>query len=459
MLPYWSICAPPMKPTSTKPRWAKRNASVMPGSIVARWPARISLVETGNRPGAIWGPMMPPSITIVRRGAWRRLASAAARSGTPTPANTVVSSWSWRAAMTARSSEALNRSVIASSARARRLPRVARHRCLTWSSRELLRSFGLKGQALAAEEIEVIAPRRRSVDVALEIFADGRRAARVDGRRVLREVIVIGLVERVALVREGAEWHVHERVDDETRDHGAIRIAACLLLGNDLLGRHQDRRCRARDVGVHVRVAVDLAVAEPVSAMHVQNRDVGKERRHRREDLAGVRVLHGLQAAHADQVRAEHREGRQKWHAHRPRTKAQPEGQMAPFLQRDSAGFDVVAEDLRHAPWQADRHPRGDDAAHRSGRHEHLALVAREIAREREPAAAVAKDLAHERHGRAREEAAADTHMVAVLDPGHRVLEARELLARRLSLGLGALARSDEVVLEGVQVRISHCGW
>src|SRR5512138_1027686 len=259
MLPYWSICAPPMKPTSTKPRWAKRKASVMPGSIVARCPARISLVETGNRPGAIWGPMMPPSITMVRRGAWRCLASAAARSGTPTPANTVVSSRSWRAAMTASSSAALK--VILSSARARSRPRVARDRCVARSSGQLLRSLGLQREAPAAEEIEVVTPGRRPVHVALEILAHRRRAARVDGGRVLREMVVVRLVERVALVRERAERHVHERVDDEARNHGAIRIAARLLLGDDLLGRHQHRRGRARDVGVHVRVAVDLAVA------------------------------------------------------------------------------------------------------------------------------------------------------------------------------------------------------
>src|SRR5215510_10931946 len=241
MLPYWSICAPPMKPTSTKPRWAKRKASVMPGSMVARWPARISLVETGSRPGAIWGPMIPPSMTIVRRGAWRRLASAAARSGTPTPANTVVSSCSWRAAITARSSEALKRSIIVSSARARSRPRVARDRCVAWSSRELLRALGLPREALAAEEIEVVAPRRRPVHIALEVVTHRRRAARVDGRRVLREMVVVGLVERVALVREGTERHVHERVDDEAGDDRPVRIAARLFLGDDLLGGHQHR--------------------------------------------------------------------------------------------------------------------------------------------------------------------------------------------------------------------------
>ena len=76
----------------------------MPGSICARWAARISLVEIGSRPGLIWGPMMPPSITMVSFGAWRCWASAAASSGTPTPANTVVSSLSSREPMTASSS-------------------------------------------------------------------------------------------------------------------------------------------------------------------------------------------------------------------------------------------------------------------------------------------------------------------------------------------------------------------
>ena len=46
-----------------------RGQYVMPGSICARWPARISLVEIGSRPGLMRGPMMPPSITIVSRGA------------------------------------------------------------------------------------------------------------------------------------------------------------------------------------------------------------------------------------------------------------------------------------------------------------------------------------------------------------------------------------------------------
>src|SRR5262245_23773332 len=458
MLPYWSICAPPMKPTSTKPRWANRNASVMPGSIVARWPARISLVDTGSRPGAIWGPMMPPSMTIVSRGAWRRLASAAARSGTPTPANTVVSSESWRAAITASSSEALHRSVIVSSARARRRPRVACERRLAWSSRELPRSFGLDRHALAAEEAEIVAPGRRRVDVALEIVADRGRAVPVDSGAVLGEVLVVRLVEAVALVRERAEGHVDERVDEEAGHHRAVGVPPRLLLGDELLGRYQHGRGRASDVGVHVRVAIDLAIPEPIGAVHVQERHVGKERGHRGEGLARVGVLHRLEAAHPDEIGAEHRERRQERYAHRTGAEAQAQGQVAPLLQRDGAGLDVMAKDLRHAPRQPDRHPRSDDAACRAGGHEELARVAGEIAREREPAAALPEDLAHERQRRAREQAAADADLVAVLDAADRVLEARQLLGRRLWLGLDAPARGDQVVLGRVQVRISHFG-
>src|SRR5207244_11650145 len=86
-------------------------------------------------------------------------------------------------------------------------------------------------------------------------------------------------------------------------------------------------------------------------------------------------------------------------------------------------------------------------------------LVAREIAREREPAAARAEELAHERHRRAREEAAPDGDVIAVLDPGDGVLQRRELLGRRLRLGLEPPPRGDEVVLGGFHRRSSQPAW
>src|SRR5207245_5677254 len=102
---------------------------------------------------------------------------------------------------------------------------------------------------------------------------------------------------------------------------------------------------------------------------------------------------------------------------------------------------------------------RRPGAARRRGRHEELARDASEVAGEGEGPAPLPEDLARERQRRAREQAAADADPVTVLDPGSRVLEARELLGRRLGLALDPPARRDEVVLGRVQVRISHFGW
>src|SRR2546428_9421807 len=332
-----------MKPTSTKPRWARRKASVIPGSIVARRPARISLVEIGSRPGAISGPMMPPSMTRVSRGAWRCRARAAARSGTPTPAKTVVSSRSSRAATTARSSDAVTSVTVAGSARparsvggprrgaprlrspcrvsfhraprGRKTPWVARDearpgsvlhvvshstglraagRLRGWPergargfirpsarapgaiggwpetsrapppfsmsclippgsarpedsggglravrgasfARQLARPALLEREPLAADEVDVVAPRGGGVGVALEVVGHGGRPARVDRPRVVREVVEVRLVEAVALVGERAERRQHAGVDDEARDHAAPGVAAVLLHHGDHL--------------------------------------------------------------------------------------------------------------------------------------------------------------------------------------------------------------------------------
>src|SRR5205823_3702272 len=214
----------------------------MPGSIWARCAARISLVEIGSRPGLMRGPMMPPSMTIVSFGACRCWASAAASSGTPTPANTVVSSRNCREPMMANSSADVNCWFIGAGSASPAhhvggLPQ-ARVAPVARSSRQLFRGGALFGEALAAEELEVVAPRRRSVDVPREVLADGRlRAAGLDGGRVPGEVVEVGVVEAVALVGERAERHVHERVDEEAGDHRAIGMTPRLLVGDQLLRR------------------------------------------------------------------------------------------------------------------------------------------------------------------------------------------------------------------------------
>ena len=293
--------------------------------------------------------------------------------------------------------------------------------------------------------------------MAREVLADGRLGApRVDGGRIGAKVLEVRLVEAVAFVRERAERYLHQRVDEEAWDDGAIGVAARLLVGDQLLRRHEHGRRRPRDVGVHVRVAVDLAVAETVGTVHVQQRDVGKERGHGGQRLAGVGIGDRLHAADGDEVGAEHREGGEERHAHGRRAEAQAEGQVAPLLEGHRAGLDVVAHDLRYAPRQADRHPRRHHALDGAGRHHELALRAHEVAHQRQAAASRPQDFAHEGQRRAREEAATDGDAVALRDPRGRVVDRGELLAGRFGLGLQPPPRGDKVPLGRSQRRISH---
>src|SRR5262249_39399745 len=238
--------------------------------------------------------MMPPSITMVSFGAWRCWASAAASSGTPTPANTVVSSRSTREPWTASSSEGviigagsarpaqaeggLSETAVAPigagsarSALAAGGLGQARGAPLARSLRELLGQRALVGQPLAAKQLEVIIPARRAVHIARQVVAHSvLDPACIDGRGVRAEVIEVRLVEAVALVRIRAEGDVHERIDEKAGNHGAIGMTARLLVGDQLLRGHEHRRRRARDVGIHVRIAVDLAIAEAIRAVHVE---------------------------------------------------------------------------------------------------------------------------------------------------------------------------------------------
>src|SRR5947208_11433755 len=63
-------------------------------------------------------------------------------------------------------------------------------------------------QALAAEEVEVVVPRRRRVDIAGEVVGHrGLGPARVDRGRVVARMIEVRLVEPVALVGKRPERH------------------------------------------------------------------------------------------------------------------------------------------------------------------------------------------------------------------------------------------------------------
>src|SRR2546425_6012201 len=126
----------------------------MDGSMTARRPARISLVEMGRCPGRTSSPTTPPSTTIVRWGAWVDFARTDGRRGVPTPAKTILWSASSRLAVAAMSSAGVQ----------------------VMLARELPRGLLLTDEATGTETFQVRVERLRAVYVFLQICADGRCA-------------------------------------------------------------------------------------------------------------------------------------------------------------------------------------------------------------------------------------------------------------------------------------------
>src|SRR5262249_11777287 len=150
-------------------------------------------------------------------------------------------------------------------------------------------------------------------------------------------------------------------------------------------------------------------------------------------------------SADVHQAGAEHGQRGQERHAHRRRSEAKPDAEMTPFLVLDAAGLDVLADDLRQAPRQPDPHPGGHDLRDRAGHDAPLALVAHEVAREREAARPATEQGADEAERRAGEEDAAERDVIAVLDASCDLLERLEFVARRPGLLLEALSRRAKV--------------
>src|SRR5262249_59049614 len=125
-------------------------------------------------------------------------------------------------------------------------------------------------------------------EVAGDVGGEAVRAAVADSVDVFDEVSRIRVVQTVALVRIASVRHVDQRIDGEARDHGPVRVSPDVVLGNDLLRGDEDGRGGHGDVRVHVRISVDLAVAEPVGAVDVDERDVGEQGGHGVQRLAGV---------------------------------------------------------------------------------------------------------------------------------------------------------------------------
>src|SRR5262249_8798421 len=187
--------------------------------------ARISLVETGSRPGSIRGPIEPPSSTIVSAGACSRLARTLASSGAPTPANTTQPSRSSRLPAIVISSTG-----VASLMSPPRLgsPRSCRH--------QFARPPALLEQPRRADGVQGAGEAARPVEGLLEVDLHAGHAVAGDHLRVAVEVVEVGLVAAVALVWIGAERHLDHRIHDEAGDHRPVGRADDRLGWDDLLG-------------------------------------------------------------------------------------------------------------------------------------------------------------------------------------------------------------------------------
>src|SRR6185312_3431650 len=231
--------------------------------MLARLVQRCSLVEGGSLPGSMMGPMTPPSNRIVRPGQCRPCASVAASSGMPTPANTTWPSFRSRELITASSSLAVYGSSLLigdAPAMPRRLEQIAE-----------------------SEQVKVIDPRLRAVDVAIEVLGHPVDGVLVDERSIVIQVPEQGLVDAAALMRGAAERNLHDRLDREERNLGLIRGAPDLVVGHDALRRQNHPIRSHRKIDIHELQTVDLCVPIGIAALDVDDRDIGVECRHEQQ--------------------------------------------------------------------------------------------------------------------------------------------------------------------------------
>ena len=80
---------------------------------------------------------------------------------------------------------------------------------------------------------------------------------------------------------------MHDRVDDQARDQGAVGIGADRGFIHHLFHHHNDAFGGKRHLLLHTEQAPQLCIASPVRALRVKNRDIGMERWHD-GDLAGA---------------------------------------------------------------------------------------------------------------------------------------------------------------------------
>ena len=136
--------------------------------------------------------------------------------------------------------------------------------------------------------------------------------------------------------------------------------------------------------------------------MHVDQCDVGVERRQQHQLLARERAVHLAHAVEAaGDARAHHRARGYERDTHGARAVAQPDRHVAPLLEARLLGFSVMAHHLRDAPDDALAEPAGEDVLAHARSEQQVALGRDDAARDREVALARADQRPDHRHRRA----------------------------------------------------------
>ena len=292
------------------------------------------------------------------------------------------------------------------------------------------------------DQVEIVGPALGLVVMALEIGLDAPLGIVCDAVRIGVQVVEKRLIDAIAFMRGRTEWHLDHRVDGEERDLGLIGRAPDLVVRDDPLGGQDHTPGRHRHVEIHEREAVELGIAVGVGALDMDQGDVGLQRRHREQALAGERAVDLLSriAEHLAHPGAHHRAGRQERQAHGGGAITEPDRHMAPFLESSSTALGVVAHDFRNAPDDTLAEPAGDDVGAGARSVEQITLGRDDAPRDGEILAAGADQGPNHRDRRARYGAAANRDVIAVGNQGGGILQRHRLLAQAAVAGRGLLA-------------------
>ena len=216
----------------------------------------------------------------------------------------------------------------------------------------------------------------------------------------------------------GAERGRHHTTDVAALDDVVTRLRAVGQIDAlaQLLAAHVAARGGAGELLIEIRIRTQgLHVAEPISAIDVQQCHVQMQRRHRQQQLrVRVRRTHRAKLRiHGHDIGGQTHAGWQEWHAHSRGAQSPLQQPLIQFARLDAAGLARTAEPGFHRN-RIEGYEAVDEFPDLARRTQHADLGAA-VGDEGELLERGAQDLAHQMHGFAPRPPAtdADRHAVA----------------------------------------------